>query len=128
MFCFLWINEAERRMTMPFTIYTFTIETVRLTAPKLALLNIEVKAEVVKKIMGVNNKNMKPATILLLKLCPEREKAKTFRMLNIAITKRRIINSCMPADILAPPGYLVNILYSNAKEGTPLNNFNKCNK
>ena len=84
---FLWINEAERRMTMPFTIYTFTIETVRLTAPKLALLNIEVKAEVVKKIMGVNNKNMKPATILLLKLCPEREKAKTFRMLNIAITK-----------------------------------------
>ncbi|MBG9937976.1 hypothetical protein ABB04_17360, partial [Bacillus tropicus] len=53
MFCFLWINEAERRMTMP-----FTIETVRLTAPKLALLNIEVKAEVVKKIMGVNSKNM----------------------------------------------------------------------
>ena len=46
---FLWINEAERRMTMPFTIYTFTIETVRLTAPKLALLNIEVKAEVVKR-------------------------------------------------------------------------------
>ncbi|EJQ52152.1 hypothetical protein A6279_26645 [Bacillus wiedmannii] len=69
MFCFLWINEAERRMTMPFKIYTFTIEKVRLTAPKLALLNIEVKAEVVKKIMGVNSKNMKPATILLLKLC-----------------------------------------------------------
>ena len=56
-------------MTMPFKIYTFTIEKVRLTAPKLALLNIEVKAEVVKKIMGVNSKNMKPATILLLKLC-----------------------------------------------------------
>ncbi len=69
MFCFLWINEADRRMTMPFKIYIFTIENIRLPAPKLALLNIEVKAEVVKKIMGVNSKNMKPATILLLKLC-----------------------------------------------------------
>lgn len=115
-------------MTMPFKIYIFTIEKVRLIAPKLALLNIEVKAEVVKKIMGVNSKNMKPATILLLKLCWEREMAKKFRILNIAITKRRIIISCMPSDIFAPPGNLVNILYSNAKEGTPLNNFKKRNK
>ena len=88
---------------MPFKIYTFTIETVRLTAPKLALLNIEMKAEVVKKIMGVNSKNMKPATILLLKLCPEREKAKKFRMLNITITKIKIINNCIPSDIPTPP-------------------------
>ena len=54
--------------------------------------------------------------------------AKKFRILNIAITKRRIIISCMPSDIFAPPGYLVNILYSNAKEGTPLKNFKKRNK
>ncbi len=90
-------------MTMPFKIYIFTIETVRLNTPKLALLNIEVNAEIVKKIMGVNSKNVKPATILLLKLCPEREMAKKFRILNIAITKRRIINTCMPSDIFTPP-------------------------
>lgn len=90
-------------MTMPFKIYIFTIETVRLNTPKLALLNIEVNAEIVKKIMGVNSKNVKPATILLLKLCPEREMAKKFRILNIAITKRRIINTCMLSDIFTPP-------------------------
>lgn len=68
MLCFLRINEAERRMTIPFTIYTFTITKTRLAAPKPPLSNIEVNAVVVKKIMGVNNKNRKPATILLLKL------------------------------------------------------------
>lgn len=55
-------------MTIPFTIYTFTITKTRLAAPKPPLSNIEVNAVVVKKIMGVNNKNRKPATILLLKL------------------------------------------------------------
>lgn len=57
-------------MTMPFKIYyTFTIEEVRLTAPKPALSNIEESAVVIKKIIGVSSKNMNPATTLLLKLC-----------------------------------------------------------
>lgn len=68
-FCFLRINEAERRMTMPFKMYTFTIEEVRLIAPKPALSNIEVSAVIVKKIIGISSKNMKPAKTLLLKLC-----------------------------------------------------------
>ncbi|GAB6549547.1 hypothetical protein bcgnr5388_02640 [Bacillus cereus] len=56
-------------MTIPFKIYTFIIEEDRLIAPKTALSNIEVSAVVVKKIIGVSSKNMKPATTLLLKLC-----------------------------------------------------------
>ncbi|GAB6437180.1 hypothetical protein bcgnr5380_24350 [Bacillus cereus] len=121
-------NKEESRITIPFNIYTIATIKANVPAPNPALSNIEANAAVVKKIMGVSSKKTKPAKIRLLKLCPEREKAKKFRMLNIAITKRRIINSCMPADILAPPGYLVHILYSNAKEGTPLNNYNKRNK
>jgi len=58
-------------MKMPFKIYTFTIEEVRLIATKPALSNIEVSAVVVKKIIGVSSKNTKPDTILLLKLCLE---------------------------------------------------------
>ena len=55
-------------MTMPFKMYTFTIEEVRLIAPKPALSNIEVSAVIVK-IIGISSKNMKPAKTLLLKLC-----------------------------------------------------------
>jgi hypothetical protein len=65
----LRINDAEKRMTIPFKIYTFIIEEDRLIAPKTALSNVEVSAVVVKKIIGVSSKNMKPATTLLLKLC-----------------------------------------------------------
>ncbi len=56
-------------MTMPFKMYTFTIKEVRLIAPKPALSNIEVSAVIVKKIIGISSKNMKPAKTLLLKLC-----------------------------------------------------------
>ncbi len=66
--CLLRINEAERRMTIPFTTYTFAILKAKLAEPIPPLSNIEANAVVVNKIMGVNNKNTKPATILLLKL------------------------------------------------------------
>ncbi|EJQ50545.1 hypothetical protein IEQ_02419 [Bacillus cereus BAG6X1-2] len=55
-------------MTIPFTTYTFAILKAKLAAPIPPLSNIEANAVVVNKIMGVNNKNTKPATILLLKL------------------------------------------------------------
>jgi hypothetical protein len=68
MLCLLRINEAERRMTIPFTTYIFAIIKARLATPNPPLSNMEANAVVVKKIMGVNSKNKKPATILLLKL------------------------------------------------------------
>ena len=71
---------------------------------------------------------MKPAIILFLKLCPDKEIAKKFMMLSRANTKINILNNCMPSDNCAPPIYHVSILYSKEKRGTPLNNFNKCNK
>lgn len=70
-------------MKIPFTIYTSVIIKARLAAPKPPLSNIEANAVVVKKIMGVNSKNKKPATILLLKWFWDREMAKKLRTPNI---------------------------------------------
>ncbi len=103
MLCLLRINEAERRMTIPFTTYIFTIIKARLAAPNPPLSNIEVNAVVVKKIMGVNSKNKKPATILLLKLFWDREMAKKLRAPNIMNENRRVINNWMPSDISTAP-------------------------
>ena len=76
-------------------------------APNPALSNIEANAVIVKKIIGVSNKNMKPAIILLLKLCPDKEIAKKFMILNRANTKIKIINNCIPSDIFTPPVYIL---------------------
>ena len=95
--------------------------------PKPPLSKIEATVKVARKTTGVNSKNMKPATILLLKLFPDKEMAKKFMMLNITNTTRRIINNWMPSDIFAPPIYLIYLLYSKVKWGTPLNYFNKRN-
>ena len=92
-------------MTIPFTTYTFAILKAKLAAPIPPLSNIEANAVVVNKIMGVNNKNTKPATILLLKLFWDKEMAKKLRTPNITNEKRRIINNCMPLDISTTPFY-----------------------
>jgi len=92
---FLRINKEESRITIPFNIYTLAIIKANVPAS-----NIEANVAIVKKIMGVSSKNMKPATILFLKLCPDKEMAKKFRMLNRAIAKSRTINTSMPSDIL----------------------------
>lgn len=102
---FLRKNNEEIRITIPFKMYTITTIKASPPAPNPALSNIEAIATVVKKIIGVSSKNMKPAMILLFKLCCEREMAKKFRMLNITITKRKIINNCIPSDISTPPCY-----------------------
>lgn len=120
-------NNEESRITIPFKIYIIATIKASPPAPNPALSNIEANAAVVKKIMGVSNKNMKPATILLLKLCRDKEMAKKFMRLNITNTIIKIINNCIPSDILTPPIYLMYILYSKAKWGTPLNHFNKRN-
>lgn len=96
---FLRINKEESRITIPFNIYTLIIK-ANVPAPNPALSNIEANVAIVKKIMGVSSKNMKPATILFLKLCPDKEMAKKFRMLNSAIAKSRTINTWMLSDIL----------------------------
>lgn len=98
--CFLRINKEESRITIPFNIYTHAIIKANVPAPNPALSNIEANVAIVKKIMGVSSKNMKPATILFFKLCPDKEMAKKFRMLNSAIAKSRTINTWMPSDIL----------------------------
>lgn len=103
MLCLLRINEAERRMTIPFTTYIFAIIKARLAAPNPPLSNMEANAVVVKKIMGVNSKNKKPATILLLKLFWDREMAKKLRAPNIMNENRRVINNWIPTDISAAP-------------------------
>lgn len=104
-------------MTIPFKIYTLTIIKANVPTLNPLLSNIEANAVVVKKTMGVNNKKTKPATIRLLKLCWEREMVKKFRMLNITITKIKIINNCMPSYIFATPLFIIYILYSKAKGG-----------
>lgn len=98
---FLRTNKEESRITIPFNIYTLAIIKANVPAPNPALSNIEANVEIVKKIMGVSSKNMKPATILLFKLCLDKEMAKKFRMLNRAIVKSRTINTSMPSDILS---------------------------
>jgi len=94
-------------MTIPFKIYTLAIIKANVPTLNPLLSNIEANAVVVKKTMGVNNKKTKPATIRLLKLCWEREMVKKFRMLNITITKIKIINNCIPSDNFAPPVYIM---------------------
>lgn len=121
-------NKEESRITIPFKIYTIATIKARPPAPNPALSNIEANATVAKKTIGVISKNMKPAIILFLKLCPDKEIAKKFMMLSRANTKINILNNCMPSDNCATPIYHVSILYSKEKRGTPLNNYNKCNK
>ncbi len=70
---FLRINKEESRITIPFNIYTLAIIKANVPAPNPALSNIEANVAIVKKIMGVSSKNMKPATILLFKLCLDKE-------------------------------------------------------
>lgn len=60
------INKEESRITIPFNIYTLAIIKANVPAPNPALSNIEANVAIVKKIMGVSSKNMKPATILFL--------------------------------------------------------------
>lgn len=115
MLCLLRINEAERRMTIPFTIYKFKITKTRLAIPKPPLSNIDVSAVVVKKIMGVNSKNKKPATILLLKLFWDREIAKKLRAPNIMNENRRVINNWIPTDISTAP-FEKSIVYCIRKQ------------
>jgi hypothetical protein len=115
MLCLLRINEAERRMTIPFTIYKFKITKTRLATPKPPLSNIDVSAVVVKKIMGVNSKNKKPATILLLKLFWDREIAKKLRAPNIMNENRRVINNWIPTDISTAP-FEKSIVYCIRKQ------------
>lgn len=121
-------NKEESRITIPFKIYTIATIKARPPAPNPALSNIGANATVAKKTIGVISKNMKPAIILFLKLCPDKEIAKKFMMLSRANTKINILNNCMPSDNCAPPIYHVSILYSKKKRGTPLNNYNKRNK
>ncbi len=64
---FLRINKEESRITIPFNIYTLAIIKAKVPAPNPALSNIEANVVIVKKIMGVSSKNMKPATILFFK-------------------------------------------------------------
>ena len=64
MLCLLSINKEESRITIPFNIYTLAIIKANVPAPNPALSNIEANVAIVKKIMGVSSKNMKPATIL----------------------------------------------------------------
>lgn len=66
MLCLLSINKEESRITIPFNIYTLAIIKANVPAPNPALSNIEANVAIVKKIMGVSSKNMKPATILFL--------------------------------------------------------------
>lgn len=116
MLCFLRINEAERRMTIPFTIYIFAIIKARLAAPNPPLSkNMEANAVVVKKIMGVNSKNKKPATILLLKLFWDREMAEKLRAPNIMNENRRVINNWIPTDISTAP-FEKSIVYCIRKQ------------
>lgn len=61
---FLRINKEESRSNIPFNIYTLAIIKANVPAPNPALSNIEANVAIVKKIMGVSSKNMKPATIL----------------------------------------------------------------
>ncbi len=63
------INVEERRMIIPFKIYIPEIMKAKVADPNPPLSNIEAKVKVLKKTKGVNSKNTKPATILLLKLC-----------------------------------------------------------
>lgn len=100
-------NKEENRITIPFKIYIIATMKASPPAPNPALSNIEANATVAKKTIGVISKNMKPATILLLKLCPDKEIAKKFMMLNRANTKIKILNNCIPSDNFAPP---VNIM------------------
>ncbi len=98
-------NKEESRITIPFKIYTMATIKANVPASNPAVSNIDANAAVVKKTMGVSSENMEPATILLLKLCLERKMAKKFRMLNITITKIKVINNCIPSDISTPPCY-----------------------
>ncbi|PFV74721.1 hypothetical protein COL05_24490 [Bacillus sp. AFS059628] len=61
-------NKEESRITIPFKTYIIATMKAIPPTPNPALSNIEANAVVVKKIIEVSNKNMKPATILLLKL------------------------------------------------------------
>ena len=122
-------NKEESRITIPFKIYIIAAIKARPPAPNPALSNIEANATVAKKTIGVISKNMKPAIILLLKLCPDKEIAKKFMMLNRANTKINIINNCIPSDNCAPPIYIMLVYcIQKRKGGTPLNNYNKRNK
>lgn len=102
-------NKEESRSTIPFEIYIIVTMKASPPAPNPALSNIEANATVAKNTIGVISKNMKPAIILLLKLCPDKEIAKKFMMLNRANTKIKIINICMPSDIFIPPVYILLI-------------------
>ncbi|ASZ17466.1 hypothetical protein COJ60_09395 [Bacillus cereus] len=62
-------NKEESRITIPFKIYTIATIKANVPATNPALSNIEANAVVVKKTRGVSSENIKPATILLLKLC-----------------------------------------------------------
>ena len=78
--------------------------------------------------MGVSSKNMKPATILFFKLCPDKEMAKKFRMLNRAIAKKDNKYFDAIRHFTTPFIKSTFIIYSKLKEDTPLGNFNKRNK
>lgn len=102
-------NKEESRIAIPFKIYIIVTMKANPPAPNPALSNIEANAMVAKKTIGVISKNMKPAIILLLKLCPDKEIARKFMMLNRANTKIKIINNCIPSDICTPPVYILLI-------------------
>lgn len=100
-------NNEESRIIIPFKIYIIATMKAIPPAPNPALSNIEANATVAKKTIGVSSKKMKPAIILLLRLCPDKEIAKKFMMLNRANTKIKILNNCIPSDNFAPPVYIM---------------------
>ncbi len=100
-------NNEESRIIIPFKIYIIATMKAIPPAPNPALSNIEANATVAKKTIGVSSKKMKPAIILLLRLCPDKEIAKKFIMLNRTNTKIKIINNCIPSDNFAPPVYIM---------------------
>jgi len=93
--------------------------TIKANVPALnpVVSNIKANAAVVKKTMGVSSENMKPEIILLLKLCPDKEIAKKFMMLNRANTKIKIINNCMPSDNCEPPIYIMLVYCIQKRKG-----------
>lgn len=113
-------NKEESRITIPFKIYTIGTIKANVPATNPALSNIEANATVAKKTIGVISKNMKPAIILFLKLCPDKEIAKKFMMLSRANTKINILNNRMPSDNCAPPIYIMLVYCIRKRKGVLL--------
>ncbi len=91
-------NKEENRITIPFKIYIIATIKASPPAPNPSFIEYRSECYVSKKTIGVSSKKMKPAIILLLRLCPDKEIAKKFMMLNRANTKIKILNNCIPSD------------------------------